>query len=335
MSMPGVASLAGIATRMVLRRDDWDDAGEQEENTNCVKAIPGPNGHVPIDACNSYYNFDPRFEPAVAVAILFGIFTLIHLVLGIAYRKKFSWVLIMGATWETVSFAIHALGSKDQQNIAYASSAQILFLLAPLWINAFVYMTFTRAAWYYHYPPEAQRRLLGVPITAITKIFVWADVLAFIIQGVGGSMASPGSGGDIVQKGLKVYLVGMGIQQFFIVVFLMFMIHFHLRQRKGYGYVDKGSDWRPLIYALYATLACITIRIIYRIAEFAGGITPSNPIPFHEEYSYALDVFPMMLALLILAIWHPGRFLKGRDSEIPKKMSRKQRKAERKSRDLP
>lgn len=106
----------------------------------------------------------------------------------------------MGATWETVSFALHALGSKDQQNIAYASSAQILFLLAPLWINAFVYMTFTRAAWYYHYPPGAQRRLLGIPITAITKIFVWADVLAFIVQGVGGSMASPGSGGDIIQS---------------------------------------------------------------------------------------------------------------------------------------
>ncbi|KAK8022510.1 hypothetical protein PG993_013277 [Apiospora rasikravindrae] len=328
MSMPGVASLAGAATRMLLRRDDWDDAGEEQENTNCVKAVPGPNGHVPVDACNSYYNFDPKFEPAVAVAILFGILTLIHFILCIVYRKKFSWVLIMGATWETVSFAIHALGSKDQQNIAYASSAQILFLLAPLWINAFVYMTFTRAAWYYHYPPEAQRRLLGIPITALTKIFVWADVLAFIIQGVGGSMASPGSG-----EGLKVYLIGMGIQQFFIVVFCLFMIRFHIRQRSGYGYADK-ANWRPLIHALYATLTCITIRIIYRIAEFAGGITPSNPIPFHEEYSYALDVFPMLLALLILAIWHPGRFLTGRDSEIPKKLSRKERKAERKRRDL-
>ncbi|KAK7990684.1 hypothetical protein PG990_014964 [Apiospora arundinis] len=332
MSMPGVASLAGVATRMLLRRDDWDDAGETEENKNCVKAVPGPNGHVPVEACNSYYNYDPRFEPAVAVSILFGIFTLVHFILAIVYRKKFAWVLIMGATWETVSFAIHALGSRDQQNMAYASSAQILFLLAPLWINAFVYMTFTRAAWYYHYPPESQRRLLGIPITALTKIFVWADVLAFIIQAVGGSMASPGSGGDIVQKGLKVYLVGMGIQQFFIVVFCMFMIRFNIRQRQGYGYAGK-SDWRPLIYALYAALVCITIRIIYRIAEFAGGITPSNPIPFHEEYSYALDVFPMMLALLILAIWHPGRFLRGQGSEIPK-MSRKQRKAERMNRDL-
>lgn len=86
MSMPGVASLAGVAARMLLRRDDdWDD--DEGENKNCVKAVPGPNGHVPVDACNSYYNFDPKFEPAVAVCALFGIFTLIHIVLAIVYRK--------------------------------------------------------------------------------------------------------------------------------------------------------------------------------------------------------------------------------------------------------
>lgn len=106
----------------------------------------------------------------------------------------------MGGTWETVSFAIHALGSREQQNQAYATVSQILFLLAPLWINAFVYMTFTRAAWYYHYPPESKRHLFGIPITAMTKIFVWADAVAFLVQAAGGSMASPGADGDIIQS---------------------------------------------------------------------------------------------------------------------------------------
>ncbi|KAK8117786.1 uncharacterized protein PG998_006067 [Apiospora kogelbergensis] len=330
MSMPGVASLAGLATRMLLRRDnDWDgdDVGE---NKNCVKAVPGPNGHVPPRHATRTTTSIPNSNRPLLFA---------HCSVSLLWSISFSWVLIMGGVWETVSFAIHALGSRDQQNQAYASVAQILFLLAPLWINAFVYMSFTRAAWYYHYPPESPRRLLGIPITAMTKIFVWADVLAFLVQAVGGSMASPGASGDIIQKGLTVYLVGMGVQQFFIAIFCIFMIRFNIRQRQGYGYAGKG-DWRPLIYALYATLVCITIRIIYRIAEFAGGITPSNPIPFHEEYSYALDVFPMMVALLILAIWHPGRFLTGRDSEIPKvsrkqkKADRRQRKAERKAADL-
>jgi hypothetical protein len=62
--------------------------------------------------------------------------------------------------------------------------------------------------------------------------------------------------------------------------------------------------------------------------EFARGITASNPIPFHEAYSYSLDAFPMMVALLILAIWHPGRTLVGPDSEFPRK-TRAEKKAEK------
>jgi hypothetical protein len=77
------------------------------------------------------------------------------------------------------------------------------------------------------------------------------------------------------------------------------------------------------------------VRIIYRIAEFAGGVGPSNPLPLHEFYSYALDALPMLLALLILALFHPGRFLVGPDSEFPKltradkRALKEQRKAEK------
>jgi hypothetical protein len=70
------------------------------------------------------------------------------------------------------------------------------------------------------------------------------------------------------------------------------------------------------------------------MVEFAGGITPSNPIPFHEEYAYTLDAFPMMIAILVLIIWHPGRTLVGPESEFPH-LSRKEKKAlkqERKAR---
>lgn len=73
------------------------------------------------------------------------------------------------------------------------------------------------------------------------------------------------------------------------------------------------------------------LRIFYRIAEYGGGLSPtSNPVPYHEAYNYALDAFPMMVCFLLLAIMHPGRFLVGPDSEIPKK-TRKEKKAEKKA----
>lgn len=58
-----------------------------EPEPSCTTAIPGPHGNVPFDACNSYYNFDPQFAPAIAVAIIFGVLTTTHLAEAIVYRK--------------------------------------------------------------------------------------------------------------------------------------------------------------------------------------------------------------------------------------------------------
>ncbi|KAK4998615.1 hypothetical protein LTR66_002183 [Elasticomyces elasticus] len=88
----------------------------------------------------------------------------------------------------------------------------------------------------------------------------------------------------------------------------------------------RERSWRPLLYALYSALAAITLRIIYRIVEFSRGTSSSNPIPFHEEYAYALDAFPMMLAILVLVVWHPDRTLVGPDSEFLR-LSRAEKKA--------
>jgi hypothetical protein len=83
--------LAATASHRLFRREDWGDWGDwqdwEEDNENCEKAPPGPNGNVPIGACNSYYNYDPQFAPAVAVAVIFGILTAVHLAEGIALKK--------------------------------------------------------------------------------------------------------------------------------------------------------------------------------------------------------------------------------------------------------
>jgi len=41
---------------------------------------------------------------------------------------------------------------------------------------------------------------------------------------------------------------------------------------------------------------------------------------------YALDALPMFFAVLLLNIWHPGRYLVGPESEFPK-LSRQEKKA--------
>jgi hypothetical protein len=176
----------------------------------------------------------------------------------------------MGALWETIAFAIHSLGSRDQQQIAYATVWSVLFLLAPLWVNAFAYMTFARMVLYWH--PEG--KIAGFRAKAIAKWFVLADIICFIVQGAGGIMASPTSSDQIIKVGLNIYLSGMGAQQFFILVFLGLMYAFQKRcsQVEGSSFGRDGKrSWRPLLYSQYAVLVCISVSLILLWLRLLGG----------------------------------------------------------------
>ncbi|EPE06977.1 rta1 domain protein [Ophiostoma piceae UAMH 11346] len=306
-------------------------------SASCVTMTPGKYGYVPPEACNGYYNFYPQFAPAVATATIFGLFTVAHIALAVLYKKRYAWVLIMGSLWETIAFILHSLGSHNQQNLGYASSYIIIFLLAPLWINAFVYMTLARTVFFF----KPDRRVWVVRAVSMSKYFVWADVVTFIIQAIGGVMETPDSGATQIKIGLDIYMAGLGLQEFCILVFAGLIVKFHRdclameNLEKWGGSSDKVQPmepgrrgWRRVVFPMYAVLFFITVRIAYRIAEFGGGVSESNPLPYHEAYSYALDAFPMMICLLLLALWHPGRVLLGPEAQLPRK-TRAEKKAEK------
>lgn len=289
----------------------------------CTTATPGKYGYVPPDACNAYWGYSPSFAAAIAFSTLFGILTLAHLGLAVLFRKGFCWVIVMGAAWELVAFVTRALASHDQQSLGYAFASSLFFLLAPLWINAFVYMTAGRLIWTFH--PE--KRIWKLKAISIGKYFVWLDIFSFVVQGIGGTMLSPGSSASTMKTGKNVYMFGIGIQQFFILLFFGLVVRFQLdvQRIQPSGWLSKRWQW--VTYGVYAVLILITMRIIFRLDEFSAGTDISNPLPYHEKYALALDAMPMTLALFILAAVHPGLALKGPESEFP---SRKERKAEKK-----
>ncbi|KAF2116441.1 RTA1 like protein-domain-containing protein [Lophiotrema nucula] len=293
----------------------------------CTTAVPGKYGYVPPEACNANWSYNPSFSAAIAFTTLFGLLTLAQITLAFIYRKGFCWVMIMGVLWETLSFIFRALGAHHQQSTPYAFAANLLFLLAPLWINAFAYMTAGRLIWMFH----PAKRVLKVKAMSIGKYFVWLDIFSFIVQGIGGTMLSPGASASTMKTGKNVYMTGVGVQQLFILLFIGLIVKFHVEvnQLERNGVVNHaGKRWRWLTYALYAALVLITIRIIYRLVEFSAGTDVSNPLPYHEGYALGLDAVPMFLAISILTIIHPGTVLKGPESEFP---SRKERRAEKKA----
>lgn len=66
---------------------DFATGTSASATASCTTAVPGKYGHVPVDACNSYYSFNPSFAGNLAFAVLFGMTTLAHLVLAILFKK--------------------------------------------------------------------------------------------------------------------------------------------------------------------------------------------------------------------------------------------------------
>ncbi|OHF00539.1 RTA1 domain-containing protein [Colletotrichum orchidophilum] len=299
---------------------------------SCTTAVPGKYGHVPIDACNSYYAFDPSFEGNTVFAVLFGLSFVAHIAQAIMYRKRFCWVLCVGASWELTAFILRSLGARDQQRIGYQIGGQLLFLLAPLWINAFAYMLSARLV-YFVLPDQKVFRLRA---TALTKIFVTMDVVCFLVQGAGGSMMSnteATSDDPILRAGKQVYMTGCGLQLAFIVVFCGLMGRFYVKMRQAQRFDLNLKRIRAMVLVMFVVLVLIIIRIIFRLAEFGPGANMNNPILTNENYAFGLDALPMLLALGLLNAVHPGIVLRGDNSEFPRLSlkEKKQVKLERKT----
>ncbi len=88
-----------------------------------------------------------------------------------------------------------------------------------------------------------------------------------------------------------------------------------------------------LLYVLYLVLGLIIFRNIYRLIEFSLGVESS--ITTHEWYAYVFDAVPMLFALLVFNVYHPGRVLRGPRSDFSEenqmlKQHKKDKKAAKK-----
>ncbi|KAH8659858.1 RTA1 like protein-domain-containing protein [Xylariales sp. PMI_506] len=283
----------------------------------CVQTItPDANGYVPPGTCGAIWDYYPSFNAAVAFAAIFLLLTVVHIWQAAHYQKKWSWVIIMASIWETAAFASRAISSRFQQSDGIYLVFQIFILLAPLWVNAYAYIILGRMI--HFFLPSGS--LLGIPAATIGAIFVLLDLVSFVVQLVGGSMAGPTSSAEDQLKAIHIYMGGIGMQQFFIIVFVGLLLAFWskvpLPARRTQGGGSRLRGVLPLLFVLCASLAMISTRIIYRLVEFSSG-SVDNPITSREIYFYLLEATPMVLAILVFNVVHPGKTIDGPGSEMP------------------
>ncbi|EED20995.1 RTA1 domain protein [Talaromyces stipitatus ATCC 10500] len=320
-------SIPTISPNTLARRDTTSSASTTQMDSSPIQTLeatdsctptiaPDKNGYVPPTECNALYNYYPSFATAVAFSVLFGIILVTHIVQMFVYKTGFVWVIVMGIAWEFGGYLVRAFSTKHQQSEGMVTVSQILILLAPLWVNAFDYMILARMIWFFI--PE--KRIWFFKPSLLATIFVCLDFGSFVVQAIGGMMATPGAGASTIQTGLHIYMGGIGVQQFFICCFLVLAVQFHREmhhlERLGVLSGEKRR-WKGLLYSLYFSLIAITVRIIYRLIEFTSGVGLNNPVTTHEWFMYAFDAFPMLLAGGVWCALYPGKILTGPDAKLP------------------
>lgn len=120
-------------------------------------------------------------------------------------------------------------------------------------------MTVSRLIYYVH----EDQKVLRCRAIIITRVFVWLDVLCFLVQAAGGIMLS-GDDEKVMGIGKDIYIGGIAFQQAIIVVFFVLTAQFY-RELGVKGRTDRPvrlTGW--LLIVLLVNFALITVSCTSR-----------------------------------------------------------------------
>ncbi|EEH20008.2 hypothetical protein PABG_02267 [Paracoccidioides brasiliensis Pb03] len=227
----------------------------------------------------------------------------------------------MAALWETAGFTFRIISAHKIIGLWHFIPQQLFVVLAPVWLNAFVFMVMGRMI--YFFIPE--KKIYGVSAKRITVVFVALDVFSMIVQASSSSLMTSDDG-DLVKIGINVYMGGIGLQELFIILFFIMAGRFQYLMTQLEIHQPQHFPWRRHLYSLYAALVLITIRIIFRLVEYSSGT--ESGLAISEAAFYCLEAVPMFTGLVLFNVLHPGHVLVGPESEFPKKVKKSKKDGE-------
>jgi len=261
------------------------------------------------------YNYDPSNIGSGVFAALFGLATLVTVIQFIRiYTKRTDrrvWInlpFIIGGLLEFIGYVSRIISTNNPDSLGAYIGLSACLLVSPALFAASIYMALRRVIMVM----DAEEYSF-IRIGFLTKIFVFGDVLSFLMQASGsGLMAKQedGSGG----LGKTIVIIGLCVQILFFSCFMIVTACFQYRIRqtptiKGmcYRYLpSKSRNWQMVIVTLFACSILILIRCVVRTIEFTQGW--EGNIRSHEVYLFVFDGGLMFMTMVIYASQDLGAF---------------------------
>ncbi|KAJ5243096.1 uncharacterized protein N7469_001423 [Penicillium citrinum] len=263
---------------------------------------PGVNGSKPTV---EFYPYTPSATAGYAFMAIFGIATLVHIVMTIPFRAAYFIPLILGGICETFGYYGRAWSHESRFDIRSWALQEMLILCAPPLIAATVYMVLGRIIRSF----EAEH-LSSMRTKWLTFVFVMNDVLCFCTQ-LGGAGVQVTGDANIMNIGKKVVLAGLIFSLVVFAFFILIAVKFHRRLNQAPTpllSMNPDVKWVPYMWAMYVACTAMMIRNLVRTIQF--GASRTTDVNTKEAYIYVFDAFLMFLSILVLIVYHPGKLIR-------------------------
>jgi hypothetical protein len=148
---------------------------------------------------------------------------------------------------------------------------------------------------------------------AILWFFITSDVIATVVQISGAALigAQESNRADPTWAN-NILLGGLAYQVFSLGVFVILTSTFLFRARRDIQVYGRGLTGFSIAFA--AATLLVYLRTCFRLAETAQGL--NGTLSSNEIYFACLEFAPVAAAVMLLAVWAPGRCL-GRKVRVP------------------
>jgi hypothetical protein len=254
-------------------------------------------------------SYVPSFALCILAIVLFALATFIHLGLSIRYRAWYMLPLTFACLMETVGYAERSLSAKkDPYRVTYYVLQYFFIVVAPVFLTASMYVTLNKLlAWAQFNGYDVRSRKWLKP-KLILWGFVVCDVVSTAIQVTGAALiGKKESDREDSSSANNILLGGLAFQSAAFLTFIAILGFFVGSLVRDPIFGKQAGGKINFIFALEAASMLVLLRLLFRLAETAEGVF--GYLMVHEAFFGALEFAPVILAVYILAFWHPGRWV--------------------------
>ena len=215
----------------------------------------------------------------------------------VRHRSWYFATFPVGLAFEAVGYVARTLSAKvNPYNLIFFIIQYFFIVTAPVFLAAGIYAILS-----------ALIRRLGrehslLPPRLVLWLFIVSDVVATVTQIAGAALIGvnqknrqdPTTANNILLAGLAYQVFSIGI---FIILAAVFLVRARRRLRE--------SGLMAFAAAFVAATLLIYLRTCFRLAETAEGL--GGELSTREVFFGCLEFAPVVLAVLLLTVWHPGR----------------------------